>query len=253
MLKEIGGKTADWAIKNAPTILIAIGSAGVVLTAVATGKASIKAKKALDEMPEDADIKEKAKVVAPIMAKPFLLGAATIFCILYANHQHLKREAAIAAAYTLSSRALEEYEGKVIETLGKAKDKKIRDAIAEDKVNENPPTPEFLENDEPEKIICYDTWSGRYFRVIPENIDRAVNIVNSVMNSEGFASLNEWYDAVGLSGVENGEELGWKLSEDGLLELEPDRYQTSVLYQNKYPVRVLKFNVKPKEYFDYYY
>lgn len=253
MLKEIGTKAFEWTVKNSPTILTVVGAAGVVLTAVSAGKASIKAKKALDEMPEDADIKEKAKVVAPIMARPFLLGGATIGCIFCANHQHLKREAVLAAAYSLSSKTLEEYEGKVIETMGKSKDKKIRDAIAEDKVNANPPSNDILENDEPDKIICYDAWSGRYFKIAPESIDKAVNIVNSVMNSEGFASLNEWYDAVGLSSVENGEELGWKLSEDGLLELEPDRFQTSVLYQDKYPVRVLKFNVKPKQYFDYYY
>lgn len=253
MLKEIGSKTVDWAIKNAPTILTAVGAAGVVLTAVSAGKASIKAKKVLDDMPEDTDIKEKAKVVAPIMAKPFLLGAATIGCIFYANHEHLKREAALAAVYSISSKALDEYEAKVIETVGETKNKKIRDAIAEDKVNANPPTGDILENEEPNKIICYDTWSSRYFKAIPEDIDKAVNIVNSVMNSEGFAALNDWYDALGLSGVENGEDIGWKLDEDGLLELEPYRTQTSVLYQDRYPVRVLTFNAKPKAYFDYYY
>lgn len=253
MLKEIGKEAFDWTVKNSPTILTAVGAAGVILTAVAAGKASIKAKKVLDEMPEDTDVKEKARVVAPIMAKPFLIGAATIFCIFYANHQHLKREAALAATYAVSSRALEEYEAKVVESIGKTKEKKIRDSIAEDKVNANPPSNELLENEEPDKIICYDAWSSRYFKAVPEDIDKALNQVNSVMNSEGFAPLNDWYDAIGLSGVENGEDIGWKLDEDGLLGLEPYRTQTSVLYQDRYPVRVLKFEVKPKAYFDYYY
>ena len=249
MFKEAGKAAAEWTIKNAPTILVAVGSVGVVLTAVAAGKASIKAKKVLDEMPEDTDIKEKAKVVAPIMAKPFLLGTATIGCILCANHEHLKREAALAAAYSLSSKALEEYEAKVIETYGKSKSKKIRDAIAEDSVNSNPPKDDFLDIDEPDKIICYDKWSGRYFRVHPEDIDKAVNEVNALMNIDGFVPLNEWYEALGQEGVENGEDVGWDLKNDGLLGLEPTRFQSSVLYKDKYPVRVLSFMVKPKSSF----
>lgn len=252
MLKEVGLKAFNWTCKNSPTILTAVGAAGVVLTAVAAGKASIKAKKVLDEMPEDADLEEKARVVAPIMAKPFLLGAGTIFCIFYANHQHLKREAAIAALYSVSSKALDSYETKVIETIGETKNKKIRDAIAEDKINADPPEDGILEDDEPNKIICYDTWSARYFKIIPEDIDKALNVVNSVMNTDGFAPLNQWYEAIGLSGVENGEDIGWCLNEDGLLELEPYRCQTSVLYKDRYPVRVLTFNVKPREYYDMY-
>lgn len=251
MLKEIGSKTVDWAIKNAPTILTAVGAAGVVLTAVSAGKASIKAKKVLDDMPEDTDIKEKAKVVAPIMARPFLLGAATIFCIFYANHQHLKREAAIAAAYTLSSKALEEYEAKVIETVGKAKDKKIRDAIAEDKVNANPPATELLENDEPTKIICMDDW-GRCFKVTPEAIDRALIKLNDKLKNDEFVCLNDWYQELDLSPVKHGEALGWKYERNGdpLIELEPPWQQSCVLYQNKYPVRVISFVTEPELGFD---
>ena len=163
MLKEIGKQTVDWTIKNAPTILTAVGAAGVVLTAVAAGKASIKAKKVLEEMPEDADVKEKAKVVAPIMAKPFLLGLATIGCIFYANHEHLKREAALAAVYSLSSKALEEYEAKVIDTVGETKNKKIKDAIAEDSVAKNPPPQPIIIQSEGTRIPCQDWWTGQWF------------------------------------------------------------------------------------------
>lgn len=253
MFKELGSATTDFVIKNAPTILTAVGAAGVVLTAVSAGKASIKAKEKLEEMPEDTETIDKVKEVAPILAPSFLLGAATIFCIFAANHEHLKREGALAAAYTMSSTALQEYESKVVETIGKKKEKDIRDSIAEDKVNKCPPDKDLLENEDSDKIICFDTWTSRYFKIAPEGVDKAINTVNSILNSEGFACLNDWYNALGLEGVKNGEDLGWKLNEDGLLELEPYRNTSCVLYKDKYPVRVLTFVADPKTYFDYYY
>ena len=256
MLKEIGKQTFDWAVKNAPTIFTVAGAAGVVLTAVAAGKASIKAKEALDDIPEDTDIKEKAKVVAPIMAKPFLMGVFTIFCIFYANHEHLRREAALAAAFTASSKALDEYEAKVVDTIGKSKNGKIKDAIAEDAVNANPPTSDMLVDGDG-KILCYDKWSARYFRIKPEGIDKALNYIGHIENAEGYVCLNEWYDRLNeegampyLDGTENGDYIGWNGDEDGLVELESPWEQSCVLYKDEYPVRVLTFSVKPKEYFD---
>ena len=245
MIKEIGRATADWAIKNTPTILTAVGAAGVVLTAVSAGKASIKAKQKLDELPEDADIKEKAKVVAPIMARPFLLGAATLFCIFASNHEHLKREGAIAAAYTLSSKAFEEYEEKVVGTIGESKNKKIKDAIAEDTIAKNPPSETLLIGNDSDKTLCFDKWTGRYFKARIEDIDRAVNEVNYIINTDGFAALNEFYERIGLDPVEEGEDIGWSASYEGLMNLE----RSSQLYNNETPVLVLTFIAKPKEYF----
>lgn len=251
ILEQACKRTAKWAVKNAPTILTAVGAAGVILTAVAAGKASIKAKEAADELPEDADLKEKARVLAPIMAKPFLLGTATIFCIFYANHEHLKREATLAAAYTISSNALKQYEAKVVDTIGKSRNKKIKDAIAEDKVNSNPPSNEMLENEEDDKIICLDDY-GRYFKVTPETIEKAKEKCNDILETDGFVSLNAWYQELGLSGVKHGESLGWVYEKKGdpKIELVPPWQQTSVLYKDKYPVRLISFVLEPQEYFD---
>ena len=174
MFDSVESSVGKWAIKNAPTIIAATAAAGVVLTAVAAGKATIKAKKALEEIPEDADMKEKAKVVAPIMAKPFLLGAATVACIFLSNHEHLKREAALAACYTLSSKALSEYEEKAVEIVGKKKAREIKDKIAENAVESNQPT-ESMINDEDGKVLCLDKWTGKYFRSKIEDIDRVQN------------------------------------------------------------------------------
>ena len=246
MLKEIGKSAADWTIKNAPTILTAVGAAGVVLTAVAAGKASIKAKKALEDIPEDADIKEKAKVVAPIMAKPFLLGAATIGCIFYANHEHLKREAALAAVYSISSKALDEYEAKVIDTIGENKNKKIKDAIAEDKVSKNPPPDAVVFSNDEGMTVCYDNYTGRYFKADIETIRKVQNDLNDIMIKDGFVALNEYYERLGLPGIKTGEDIGWNVNYDDLIDFE----FSSQLSEQGIPVLVINFRVDPKEYYD---
>ena len=76
--------------------------------------------------------------------------------------------------------------------------------------------------------------------------------VNKILTSDGFVSLNEWYQQLGLTGVKHGESLGWKYEEKGddLVELTSPWMQTSMLYKDKYPVRVISFKVEPIEYFD---
>ena len=185
MFKEAGVQATKFVTKHAPTILIVAGAVGVVATAVAAGKATLKAERALKELPEDADIKEKAKVVAPIMAPPFLIGGATIFCILKGDRIHASRNAALAACYTISSKALEEYSDKVVETIGKKKEQQIRDAINEDSVNKNPPSDDLLD-DKDGKILCFDKKSGRYFRAKIEDIDKAINYINFILNEEEY-------------------------------------------------------------------
>ncbi len=247
MLKEIGKQTVDWTIKNAPTILTAVGAAVVVLTAVAAGKASIKAKKALEDIPEDADIQDKAKVVAPIMAKPFLIGAAAIFCIFYANHQHLKREAAIAAAYTLSSRALEEYEAKVIETIGKAKDAKIKNAIAEDSVTKNPPPSTIIIQAEGTKIPCQDWWTGQWFTSDIEtirSIEKGIN--DELKSSDDFVPINYYYDRTGMELPGDGENVGWRKDDTNGEDFE---FEYSSILNENIPTLVVRFNMKPRDYY----
>ena len=253
IFKDVAGTTSKWACKNAPTILTCIGAAGVIFTAVASGKAAIKAKEKLEELPEDADVKEKAKVVLPIMVKPAILACGTMWVIFRANKIALRRNAALLAAYTLSSRRLEEYEDKVVETIGEGKNKKIKDAIAEDHVEQNPPTNDILLDEDTSKCICFDELNGRYFKIVPEKINEAIDKCNSCLKNDGFVSLNDLYQELNLPPVKNGDSLGWKYERKGddVIELVPPWQLTSVLYQNKYPVRIISFMTDPIDCGDY--
>ena len=255
IFKDAGNIAADWVVKNAPTILTCVGAAGVILTAVASGKAAIKAKEVLDEMPEDTETKDKVKAVAPIIAKPAILACGTMWVIFSANKIALRRNAALVAAYTLTSRQFEEYEEKVKETIGKNKEKKIKEAIVEDRVAANPPSNELIENCESDKIICQD-YRGRIFKVAPDTIDKAIIKLNQQLVDDKFVALNEWYQELGLSPVPDGESIGWAYDDqkdnpsDQLIELEPPWQQVCTLWQNKYPIRYIYFKVNPEQCYD---
>ena len=236
-----------WAIKNAPTILAASAAAGVILTAVSASKATIKAKKAIEDLPKDADIKEKAKVVAPIMAKPFLLGSATIAAILISNHEHIKREAAIAACYTLSTKALDEYEEKVVETIGAGKNKKIKDAIAEDSVAKNPPPQTIVIQSEETKIPCQDWWTGQWFTSDIETIRSIEDDINDELkSSDDFVPINYYYDRIGMELPGDGENVGWRKDSEND---ERFKFEFDHVLHNNIPTLVVRYNLEPRKYY----
>lgn len=61
----------------------------------------------------------------------------------------------------------------------------------------------------PGKHLCYDDWSGRYFYGSMEFVADAVNRLNSILNAEGDACLNDFYDILGLTGLPMGVDHGW--------------------------------------------
>jgi hypothetical protein len=132
------------------------------------------------------------------------VGAATIGCIVGANHISLRRNAALASLYSLTEAAFKEYQGKVVETIGRNKELKVRDDISADQIRKNPPgTNEIIVTGKGD-VLCYDSLSGRYFRSNIEQIRRSVNELNQSLLSEMFMTLNEMYDAIGLSGTKLG-------------------------------------------------
>ena len=62
--------------------------------------------------------------------------------------------------------------------------------------------------------MCFDYMSGRYFESDIEAIRKAENELNKQMLHDlyGYASLNEFYDALGLDRVGMGDQLGWNVN-----------------------------------------
>ncbi len=140
--------------KHSPEIMVVVGVAGVVTSAVMACKATTKLEKILEEPKKDIEAihhgydnpetltqkyteEERNKDLAIVYAQAgvevaklygpaVLLGAVSITSILAGHNILRKRNVALAAAYTAVDKGFKEYRGRVIERFGKELDKELR-------------------------------------------------------------------------------------------------------------------------------
>jgi hypothetical protein len=136
---------------------------------------------------------------------------ATIACIAGSNKIGMQRNAALVAAYTLVDNSFKEYKEQVVEAIGDKKEEQIREKIIQQRIDEGPAENRQViilgEGDQ----LCYDKFSGRYFRSDAESIRRAENEINYRLVTDMCAALNEFYDQVGLEHIDAGDQVGWNL------------------------------------------
>lgn len=240
---------------NSPTILSAIAVAGVVTTAVMAVKATPKAIKIVEAerafrgrvvKPDSVEVVhvdmpfvDIAKLTWQLYAPAAIMGAATITCIIGSNSIGNRRNAAMISAYTLSETAREEYRNKVVETFGTQKEQEVRDEIAQDRVKAHPPANNEVIITDGGQMLCQDGLTGRYFKSDIETIRQAAVAINAHMVYEQYASLNDFYDKIGLEHTPIGDEIGWRVEK--LLELK----FSSTLAKNNQPALVIEFSVQP--------
>ena len=124
---------------NLPTILTGLGIVSFGVTVYETSKATLRAEEELNKAKEEAegDISksDKAIIIVKTCWKAFLAGLITIGFFCGAHHISLKRQAALSAAYAMTTNEFKEYRDKVTETLGEKKAEKIKDDIVTDKAH----------------------------------------------------------------------------------------------------------------------
>ena len=231
-------------VKNSPSILTGLGVAGAIGTAVLAGKTSIAAYKKYEEV-KDKDVKEQVKEIAPLYFPVAIMCGVTVACIIGANHENLRRNAALAAAYAMSADDIREYRTKVEEKLGKKKSTDIRDEMALERITKNPPREDLVIATGNGDQLCYDSMSGRYFKSDMEAIRHAVNDLNQELTQNLRMSLNDFYYMLGLPEIVLGRELGWNgASIEGQLnvifssQLTPDGKPCLVIEYDVYPIFV---------------
>lgn len=245
-IQEVAKHIERVAKDNAPVILTAIGVTGTVSTAIFASKASFRAAELIREheeaqgTSEDAKDRliERTKITWPLYIPAVGVGTATIACIIFANQIGTRRAAAMAAAYSMSEKAFGEYREKVVEKIGAAKEQEARDELAQERVERNPLGSQVIVMNERE-VLCFDQYTGRYFNSDMETLKQAQNKINYRMIRENYASLNDFYDCVGLDWVPTGDDLGW--NSDQMLELS----FTTVLSDDQRPCIAIDFNAVP--------
>lgn len=232
-------------------IFLGIGIGGLIGTAVLSGIAAIKASKKIEQVKKEEnrdklEVLDVIKHTWPLFIPPVITGTLSIASIFSSYSEINKRSAALATAYSVSEHAFREYKEKVVEELGEKKEEKIRDRIAKDKIDGNPPVEQEIILTEKGNTLCYDVFSGRYFKSDIDIIRKAENLINRQMLSDNYASLNDFYNAIDLPGIKIGDSIGWNVWGTNGMALS----FSSHLTDHETPCLVIDYGVYPERGFD---
>ena len=247
-----GGRIA---VKHLPTILTAAGTIGVGIGVWQTAKKAPEAKEALDKVKEEWDAIEdqekrvkadyyfkRIRVGAKYFWVVFLIIGGSITCFWIANRVSLKRLTSALTAAGLSAKAKEELENKIKELDGEKHLQKIKDEIDGDRIRNNPPVEDQIINTGYGMHLCYEPISGRYFYSNIERIKRAVIMCRDYLQKDGYLSLNDLYDLLGLDTTEQC--LCWTASTvDEVNDF--DISFSSQLTPEGAPVLVIRYDINP--------
>jgi hypothetical protein len=252
-VKKLGGVIS----KNSPTILTGLAVGGLFTTVIFAVQATPKAQALLNEELENRGLSavgeyhsdkkfsddftktEIVKITWKVYIPAACMGLATAACIVGSNSINQRRNAALATVYGLTEAAFREYKEKVVETIGKSKELKVRDEISGDHVKNISEDCEVVLTGRG-NILCLDSF-GRLFRSDIEDIRRSINNVNQDFIDDRWISLNDWYYAIGLSETKYGDNMGWDLDE-GLMDVS----FSSQLTEKNEPCLVLNYKITPK-------
>lgn len=166
-------KTRHQIIRNAPYILMGMGTGGSLTAVIFAARAKPKAdqlirdakrekntREGTGDYVEDLTTFEKVKAAAPAYLPAVGMEIFSLMCFWSANHINLKRQAVLAGLYSTAEQALIEYQKKVVEMIGDKPEREIRTAIAQDHVDRNPPPSVLLEPDT-DVWCCYKGYQFR--------------------------------------------------------------------------------------------
>ena len=237
--------------RHAPEILTGIGVAGMVTTTILAVKATPKACLLINDRKDELEVEklratELIKTTWKCYIPAIMTCGVSIACLVGASSVNFKRNAALATAYKLSEAALYEYKDAVIETIGEKKEQSVRDKVAEERLKKNPVSKSEIIVTGNGTTLCYDPVGNSYFKSSIQQIESAKNKLNARMLSENYVSLNDFYDELGIGPTKLGDDLGWDIYKDGLVEIA----FSSQLAEDGTPCLVMDYSIAPR--YEYY-
>lgn len=193
--------------RASPTIFSAVSIAGVFVTSALSAKGALDLSKKDDR---SAPPITRAKCFVTCFAPAVLTGAATSACIICSDRLNKKTQASLLSAYAVLRKSYEEYKEAVKEELGEEAELSVRKNISKKSLQKDQPeTPEWI--DSSGAVLFYDEFSDRYFyRTMLEVLDAEYQL-NRKFTLFGYASLNDFYNLLGLKETEFGEAVGWSV------------------------------------------
>jgi len=192
-------------------VLGIVASVGVVATAITTHYCTLSAEKILAETK-----REEFKAVWKNYIPAFLIGALSIGCIF--GSIHASKRALLAAGAGASYVAANK--DKIAE---KAEPfiQKMRNMYAESNYSANDLQTVELTGDG--DLLCYDVYSGRWFRSSQEAVEGAIRAFNKELDEHHYANLNNLYKHLGIMPTHFGCQYGY-VKQEGYYEDPIDIY-----------------------------
>ncbi len=241
--------------KHGPEILTGIGIIGMGTAAVMVGKGTPKAMRMIEAKKERTGVAKLTPVETAKTTWRCYIPATVTFCvsaacIIGASATNAKRNAALSTAYALSQSALRTYKEKVVEVIGEKKADEIRDAVAKEQIEKNPAGKREVFITKKGDTLCYDTISGRYFKSDAETIRVAAAELSCTLLHDGYISINDFYDSIGLNHTKLGDDLGWNITDMPTNSRKIEIRFSSQLAEDGTPALVLDYRPTPR--YDYF-
>ena len=236
--------------------LIGLIAAGVGFTGaiVWTGKATVQAVRRTDYETQKKDapltLQELVEINWKYYIPPALLWAGSIASLALAAHGYKGSTKLLAAMYAASEAEREKLEEAAMEYLGPKKFEEFQYKAADKVLQETPLDNNTVYETGHGSHLCYDTYSGRFFRCCMDHIKRAVNEFNNdIYTHQTGKSYNDLFYEISpvFEDIEFGKDVGWNYMKGGA-DL---RYSSHL--KNGEPCLIISYKVRPYLNFDYDY
>lgn len=229
MIKNVGEEV----VEHKSTMFTVLGAIGCVASVGFAIADTFKCKEILDEH-EGKITKEDALDVGKCYVRTSVSLAATVTCVVLAHKADAAKYAALAALYASDSKKLDSLLSKS-KILSDEEAKDIETKISEERLTVEEDT-EIRDGNE--KMVVYDRYLGRFLKVSMDDLDHALDAVNTTLIDEGRCAISVFYDSLGVEYPDAIEYEGWN-STNGAVGLEYDAYCDSnrklyLMYSFKY-------------------
>ena len=174
--------------KNSPTIFTCVSIAGVFSTVWTCHQDTIK-----DENSKDDSWKTRWKHYIPTA----ISATTTIGCIAGSHYCSVRQKEALASAYILSQTTLQKYQEKVIERIGKNKERDLREEVVREVAEQKAPQLLYCQGVEDVietghgNTLFYDIPGERYFKSDINYLKTQMNDMNADVMTEMYYDWNE--------------------------------------------------------------
>lgn len=190
-------------------ILLTVGSiAGVVGTGVISSIFSVKAHEAIKKT-DAKHIKEKIKISWKYHIPAIVIGGLTVGSILYSHKITVKEIAGMTATIGYLTTQRDKLNTALKEAVGEEKYEEIKKQVFSDNVKYI-----YAEPTGKGDQLCFESYLGRWFLSTPEEVQKAQNRINDYIKKGLYASMNDFYDCLGIEVSYSGDDFGWVPDEE---------------------------------------